>query len=87
MRSPSAATAPSPESAAALNNILRFNQSDTIAQDRYAAALCSLKSLFAQPQIPIRNELCIASGSHITSRTSFCASSYEEKQKAFIEKL
>jgi len=28
-------------------NILRFNQSDTIAQDRYAAALGGLKSLFA----------------------------------------
>ena len=28
-------------------NILRSNQSDTIAQDRYAAALGSLKSLFA----------------------------------------
>jgi hypothetical protein len=28
-------------------NILRFNQSDTIAQDRYAAALGGLKSLFS----------------------------------------
>jgi hypothetical protein len=28
-------------------NILRFNQSDTIVQDRYAAALGGLKSLFA----------------------------------------
>jgi hypothetical protein len=28
-------------------NILRFNQSDTIAQDRYAAALGGLKSLVA----------------------------------------
>jgi hypothetical protein len=28
-------------------NILRFNQSDTIAQDRYAAALGGLKSLSA----------------------------------------
>jgi hypothetical protein len=27
-------------------NILRFNQSDTIPQDRYAAALGGLKSLF-----------------------------------------
>ena len=28
-------------------NILRFNQSDTIAQDRYAAALGGLKSLLS----------------------------------------
>ena len=28
-------------------NILRFNQSDTIAQDRYAAALGGLKSLIS----------------------------------------
>ena len=28
-------------------NILRFNQSDTIPQDRYAAALGGLKSLFS----------------------------------------
>jgi hypothetical protein len=28
-------------------NILRFNQSDTIAQDRYAAALGGLKSIFS----------------------------------------
>ena len=28
-------------------NILRFNQSDTIAQDRYAAALGGLESLFS----------------------------------------
>jgi hypothetical protein len=29
----------------ALLNILRFNQSDTIAQDRYAAALGGLEAL------------------------------------------
>ena len=28
-------------------NILRFNQSDTIPQDRYAAALGGLKSIFS----------------------------------------
>jgi hypothetical protein len=29
------------------HNILRFNQSDTIPQDRFAAALGGLKSLFS----------------------------------------
>jgi predicted transposase YbfD/YdcC len=33
-------------------NILRFNQSDTIAQDRYAAALGGLKRLFAMSYSP-----------------------------------
>ena len=36
-----------PDYVASPNNILRFNQSDTIAHDRYAAALGGLKSLFA----------------------------------------
>ena len=33
-------------------NILRFNQSDTIAQDRYAAALGGLKRLFSMNYSP-----------------------------------